>query len=305
MLPKFLQMLSLRMNVKQVLREIVGWTIGMFFVATGCLARQLRRYDKPGTFLAIVCHDPCERVFVGIVEWLIKHGFSFVTPDELFAIQDGRKQWRPRMVWLSFDDGWLRFKSRIIPIIERYSVKATLFIAPHETERGQVWTNSIMPFVPYEKIREMYACASGDRYAVVDAILAEKTIPRQLMDAQTIRELAHHPLITIENHTFTHLSCSHRPISEVVAEIKEAQGVLSDWTGRTPRMVCYPFGHCSDETDNAVKQLGMIPVRLDPGVSDITRIGAYRNLVCDRHSITENVCRALNAWIAVTIPDKG
>ena len=288
-----------------MLRGLIGWAIGMFFVVTGRLARQVKRYDVPGAFLAIVCHDPCERVFVGVVKWLVKHGFTFVSPDELFAIRDGRMQWRPRMVWLSFDDGWLSLKTRIMPILEKYSIKATLFIAPHETERGQVWTNSIMPYAPFEKIREMYSWPADERYAVVDAMLAEGQNVRQLIDEPTIRALAHHHLITVENHTYTHLSCSHRPVSEVIAEVKDTQKILTDWTDRVPRMVCYPFGHCNNETDEAVKQLGLAPVRLDAGVSEISVIGVHRNLVCDRYSITENVCRALNAWVKVTVPDKG
>ena len=291
------------MKIKQIFRYIAGWVVGVFFVVTGRRARQMERYDEPGAFLSIVYHDPCARVFVGVIKWLIKHGFTFVSPDELFMIRDGRAQWRPRMVWLSFDDGWLNFKTRIMPILEKYSIKATLFIAPHETKRGWIWTNSIMPHAPFEKLREMYSWSADNRYAVVDAILAEGHNARQLMDEPTIRELAHHPLITIENHTLTHLSCSHRPVSEVILEVKDAQKILQDWTNRVPRMVCYPFGHCNKDTDEAVKRFDLAPVRLDAGVSEIHDIGAHRNLVCDRYSITENVCRALNAWVKVTVPD--
>lgn len=45
-------------------------------------------------------------------------------------------------VWLSFDDGWREFKDTV-KVLEEFEKPATLFVAPGETQRGDVWTNGI------------------------------------------------------------------------------------------------------------------------------------------------------------------
>lgn len=287
-----------------MLRQIIGWGVATWFSFSGKLSTQIRRYDKEGAFLPLVGHDPQAKVFSKLLEWLIGKGFSFVSTDELIAMRDGYASWRPRIAWLSFDDGWVGFKKNVLPVIEKYNIPVTLFIAPHETLRGQVWTNSIMPAMPYEKLRKLYWMPLQSRLAVVDPILEEIGNPRHLMSEEDIRALAKHPLVTIENHTYSHLSCSHRPIEEMLAEIDIAQATLTEWTRRRPRMVCYPFGHCTRETDLAIKSKGLIPVRLDAGIGDVKNIGACRNLFCDNRSLLENACRAVNSWVKVTVPDR-
>jgi len=287
-----------------MLRKLIGWAVAQGFVWTGARARALRQYDMPGSFLALVGHDPKNEVLERLLGWLIQHGFSFVSGDELIAMREGTMPWRKRIVWLSFDDGWKSFGERLLPILEKYGAKVTVFIAPHETARGQLWTNSIMSVTPYEEIRTMYLLPLEERLKKVDAILARIGNPRCLMDEAELRKLSKHPLVTLENHTYTHLSCSHRPVKEVLDEVHKTQAILTNWTGRVPKMVCYPFGHCNRATDEAIKAMGLLPIRLDAGVSNVNNIGACRNLFCDDKSNAENVCRALNAWVKVTVPDR-
>lgn len=281
------------------MRSLLGWGIAMSFVLIGARRRAVRAYDRAGRVLALYGHDPRPWVLEGVLGWLKRAGFSFVSTDELLAMQAGELPWRPRTAWLTFDDGWAGFEADLLPILEKYQAAATIFVAPGETARGQVWTNSISSAVPPEEISRLYGLAAEARYAAVDAVLARIGNPRHLAPEAELRRLAKQPLVTLENHTYSHLSCSHRPVAEVMAEVQHTQQILTDWTGRVPRLGCYPFGHFTEEMDGALRVAGLIPVHSVPGQMDLEKMGNCRNLVRDNFGVLENIGRALGAWVPV------
>lgn len=280
-------------------RSFLGWGIAMGYVAVGARRRAVRGYDEAGRVLALYGHDPRPWVLEGVLGWLRRAGFGFVSTDELLAMQSGELPWRPRVAWLTFDDGWAGFEADLLPILEKYQAAATIFVAPGETARGQVWTNSISPSVPPEEISRLYGLAAEARYAAVDAVLAKIGNPRHLAPEAELRRLARHSLVTLENHTYSHLSCAHRPVAEVVAEVQQTQAVLMAWTGRRPRLCCYPFGHFTAATDEALRAEGLVPVHSVPGQMTLSSVGACRNLFRDDFGRQENLGRVLGAWVPV------
>ncbi|MBO6066640.1 MAG: polysaccharide deacetylase family protein, partial [Kiritimatiellae bacterium] len=109
-------------------------------------------------------------------------------------------------LWLTFDDAWTTIKASV-PVLEKYKVKAKVFVAPGETLRGNVWTDvAIKAKVPAKVWRGWYALGEPERYKELARWTAGKRIDRSLLDEEGVRLLAKHPLITIENHTWSHLS---------------------------------------------------------------------------------------------------
>ena len=145
------------------MRYIVGYIVAIWYVITGKRRRLLSYYDKTGACLAIVGHDPKARDLELLLRWYLRHGFRFVLPAQL------ERQEMPgvRLAWLSFDDGWLSFKTDVLPVLEKLNIPATLFIAPHETEQGQLWTNGTRPFLGAERIRQMYSLSWAERQKIV------------------------------------------------------------------------------------------------------------------------------------------
>lgn len=282
-----------------MIRKLIGWTIAQWFILSGKLCRQLKVYDKEGTVLSLVGHDPTPEELEKILKWVINHGFTFVSTDDLLNgnLPNGRK------AWLTFDDGWKSFKN-FIPIFEKLNVPATVFIAPHETERGQLWTNSIMSVVSMERIREIYKMPLCEREKVVDEILAKIGNPRKLLTNEELIELAKSEWVTLENHTWSHMSCSHRPVEDVLEEVKKTSETLQKWTGRKCRLVCFPFGQYREGAYNAVLEMGLRPVTCEAGLMTIDKVGEYRNMFRENVTFVENVCRILNAWMKVQVPDK-
>ena len=275
-------------------RKGIGWCVAQGFRMLGARARALRRYDAPGTVLSLCAHDPTPEVLSGVLRWLKAQGFAFLSADDVLSGATGAG----RHAWLSFDDGWKGFRA-CLPILEAEHVPATLFIAPGEIQRGFLWSNALMPFCTMREIRAYYRIPAEERTQKVRELVGA-TQERTLLSEEEVKTLAKHPLITLGNHSLSHLSCSDRPLEEVVREIREAQAILTQWAdGRAPRLFGYPFGHWTAQTDHAVRELGLIPVKLFPGVDRVETFGTYRNMIYDTMSLAENTCRVLKAWLPI------
>lgn len=270
-------------------RYAIGWGIGVCYAHMR--EEKLRQYDVECSILSIFSHNPSLAVFTEMIQYLKREGFCFLSTDDLLD----RKLPAGRKAWLTFDDGWLACKDVVLPLAEKEGVPFTIFISPKETMRGEMWT----AHVPPERKQELYTLPDEERYSIVDKIISEtgrKAGKRSLLSAEDVQKLSRHPLVTIENHTWSHLSCAHRPTVAVMDSVERATAEIESWTGRRPRMVCYPFGHWTDETDCAIRKAGYVPVTIRPGVMTSDTPGKYRNLFYDNMSFLENSCRIVGAW---------
>lgn len=199
---------------------------------------------------------------------------------------------------VTFDDGWQTLKATL-PVLEELGVTVTVFIAPGETERGVVWTNALMNAgVPDDEWHPWYALDAKERYAKCDAYPKG---PRRLLTSDEVRELARHPCIRIGNHTWSHLSCPHRPVAEVLDEIDRTQSVLTEWCGYSPTEFAYPFGRGTSELDAAIRARGLTPHYTRQGLVTAATRGAARNMVYEGMTQAENLGRVLQAWPKVGV----
>ena len=84
----------------------------------------------------------------------------------------------------------------------------------------------------------------------------------------------------------------HRSVDEVVAEVVRAQETLTEWTGRKPEWVAWPFGRGNAELDARMKELKLDTVYTRQGYE----IGPCRNMAIEGVSFQENLGRVLGAW---------
>lgn len=257
-------------------RRLTGWLVAVAYAMAGARRRVVRML-KAGAALPVVVHAMPAWQLEKILAWLKANGVL----DRL---------------WLTFDDGWSQVKD-YVPILEKYGVKAKLFIAPGETMRGNVWTHAaIMTGVPAPIWRSWYNLSEAERYrmleTVQETISASACTARSLLTKDEVISLSKHPLISIENHTWSHLSATHRPVDEVLDEIRRAQVELIVWTGRVPEYVAWPFGRGNKELDVRVKELGLTPVYTRQGYEE----PCCRNMAIEDVSFQENLGRVLGAW---------
>ena len=277
-------------------RRQVGWCVARAYALAGARLRALSRCRVPGVVLPVVFHDSSAAEVADVLAALKGWGFRFVSTDDVLSgrADDGG------CAWVSFDDGW-RETTEAVAALERFEAPASVFIAPGETARGWVWTDNLWNMLPDPEWHQWYALPAQERYARVDAAWAGRAHPRRLLDEAGVRELAAHPLVTVENHFWTHPSAPQRPEAEVLDELDRAQRTLTEWTGRAPRLAAYPFGRGTPSLDAALRARGLVPVYTRQGLVTAETFGASRNMALAGMTRAENLGRILQAWPKVGV----
>lgn len=260
------------------LRRSVGWSVAQLYRLAGRRSRALRAWLSSGAILPVVFHDAAPREVEAMLAWLVSHGGT------------------PRNLDVTFDDGWAAFEETL-PVLEAFGLPVTLFVAPGETERGHVWTNEAMEAgVPAATWRAWYALDASERLARLEAAVPARPT-RRLLSPEAVCRLARHPLVTLGNHTWSHMSCPHRPLEEALGEIDRAQRELTRWSGgRAPVAFAYPFGRGTPALDAAVRARGLVPHYTRPGLVAAATRGAARNVFVEGATLAENAGRLLSAW---------
>lgn len=274
-----------------MIRKTIGWGVAQAYRLAGARRRAVGRVKKPGVILPVVVHAAKAEEVRAILGWLKRAG----------ALE---------RVWLSFDDGWREFKDTV-KVLEEFEKPATLFVAPGETMRGDVWTDGLT----VAERQRLYQLDEQSRYNEI-ALLGDcgprgaRALPGDevgtavpavrnevpLLGEREIREIARHPLVRIGNHTWSHMSCTHRPMAEVLDEVDRAQATLTEWCGYAPTDFAYPFGRGTEELDAEIRKRGMTPHYTRQGLVTRETLGAARNMVYEGMSLAENLGRILMAW---------
>ena len=267
--------LELESGVK--IRKVIGWSVAQGFRLAGARRRAVDRVRKPGVILPVVIHAAKAEEVRAILGWLKRAGVL-------------------EQVWLSFDDGWREFEDTV-RVLEEFEKRATLFVAPGETMRGDVWTDGLT--VPERQ--GLYGVSEEERNCFIaqrrgDAEGSGDASDRKLLTEEEVREVAKHPLVRIGNHTWSHLSCPHRPVEEALDEVDRAQATLTEWCGYAPTDFAYPFGRGTPELDAEIRKRGMTPHYTRQGLVTKETLGAARNMVYEGMSLAENLGRILMAW---------
>ena len=251
-------------------RRQIGWGVAQAYRLIGSRRRAWARCREPGAVLPIVFHAASAMEVRGVLKAL-----------EGIELE------------LTFDDGWRQLLPTLA-VLEEFKQTATVFIAPGETERGVIWTNALMNAgVPDDEWHPWYALNATERYAKCDAYPRGE---RTLLNEAEVRELAKHPCIRIGNHTWSHLSATHRPAAETLAEIDRAQATLTQWCGYAPTAFAYPFGRGTPELDAAIRERGLTPYYTRQGLVTAASRGSCRNMVYEGMTLAENLGRVLQAW---------
>lgn len=274
-------------------RRQVGWCVAWAYALVGARRRALRRCATPGCVLPIAAHGPRPDEFRHFLAALRDFGFRFVSTED---VRSGRAT-DGRCAWISFDDGFAALKG-LLPVLEEFEAPATVFVAPGESQRGYVWTDGFWNGLLDEDFRAWYGLSADERYARVDAAWrrADRSRFLPLLRPEDIAALSRHPLVTIGNHTWSHMSATHRPAAETLSEIDRAQKTLADWTGCEPTAFAYPFGRGTAELDAEIRNRGLLPFRLRPGLATAETFGSARNLFLEGMTLAENLGRVLQAW---------
>jgi peptidoglycan/xylan/chitin deacetylase (PgdA/CDA1 family) len=134
------------------------------------------------------------------------HVTDVVSASQLLA----RGECPPRVIALSFDDGYLDVAQNAMPTLERHGFRATVFVVPGAMD-GRVtfsWYRHQPPLMQWE-----------------DIVGLDRSSP-----------------LRFESHTVTHPKLTALPEEQARTEIAESKSILESRLGREVRAFCYPNG---------------------------------------------------------------
>jgi peptidoglycan/xylan/chitin deacetylase (PgdA/CDA1 family) len=205
-----------------------------------------------------------------------------------------------RSVAVTFDDGYLNNLTVALPILQKYKIPATVFIATAFSEGKNMWNDRILDlFAQHNEVMDLSVAALGHDDVSVPAkklAIAQKTVlalkyfepsvrdekvdlliksnsgyveARKMMNASEIKTISDAGL-EIGAHTHNHPILNTLTVDEQYQEIKKNRELLSQWTNKPVAGFAYPNGKVgvdlSTETVNVVKTLGFeYAVSTEPG----------------------------------------
>lgn len=181
------------------------------------------------------------------IGYLKNQQFHFLTIQELLEWYRGERTLPKKSVLITFDDGYKDFMENALPVLNKYSASAVMFV--HANRLSEPLQNNI-PLMSWEDIRE--AKARG---------------------------------IEIGDHSFSHPSLKTLNREELLQEIELAQRAFQEHLSFQPEAFAYPGGKFNQEVIDVLKEKNYtIAFSIDRGLirtSDdmfrLKRFGLSRN----------------------------
>ena len=259
-----------------------GHKVERWLHRTGAARLIAHRYGGRGVIFMLhsVVDDPEPylrepiRCTVRVLEALLRHLRGHQT--ELVSLDDALHRFcdpkAPRFAVFTFDDGYRDNLTRALPILERYAAPATIYVTTCLIERtANAWW---LGLVEWLKRREWIAVegygrrstrtlaekvgarigltrwveadearmAALSRAMAQDRVCCRSLLDQQMLQAEDLRRLGAHPLITIGGHTTSHPWLAALPETEALREITDNRSYLQNLTQQEVAHFAYPFG---------------------------------------------------------------
>ena len=235
------------------------------------------RPARPGQFQPNRLLEVTPKFFEGVIQRLHRSGADFVSMDEVYRRLKEREFPR-RFVSITFDDGYRDTHEFAYPILKKYDVPFTVYVATSFADRvGELWWLALEVVVAQNELVELridgrdrrFECrnvkekrtAFGQIYGWLRQIKTEdelRHIMRDLttrhrvdmaafcrdlcMDWKELAVFAADPLVTIGAHTVSHPILTKLDEKAVRSELKNSRAVIETVLGARPRHLAYPVG---------------------------------------------------------------
>ena len=171
-------------------------------------------------------------VFELQMKYLNKAGYRTLKADELLSFINGGLTLDEKAVMITFDDGWLDNYVYAFPVLRKYNINATIFIATDWIKEGPDNISHMDPHI--SKHREAKRLIEqGEGHKVI-------------LNWKLIREMSGSGLVEFHSHTKSHGKCHNLPADELMEELGGSKAVMEKRLGRPCTALCWPFGRNND-----------------------------------------------------------
>jgi peptidoglycan/xylan/chitin deacetylase (PgdA/CDA1 family) len=202
---------------------------------------------------------------------------NVISMDTLVAALKGEETFPPDAIALTFDDGYSDFKDYALPLLEKYSVPATVYVcSDFLSGRGRLWWHDLDDIVGvggpiifswegqeynfnstgdanrslvYQQLRSLFIQTDTSLYEnLIQTLFNSVGISSELrgsvkmMNWKDIKKLDENSLVTIGAHTQTHSVLSSLNEKRVGEEILNSRLLLEKALNRSVIHFAYPFG---------------------------------------------------------------
>lgn len=191
--------------------------------------------------LSLYFHNPSPESFEDIVIWLVKHNYSFISAEDLLMHMKGELPLTKKSVYISFDDGW-QGNLQLVPIIEKYNIPVTIFIATEPLQSGNYWWEFASKTGGQQKVAEFKAYNQDLFYNELNLLKSTNSLCRSSMTVSELVELSKHSLVDIQSHTHTHPILTNLNDQSLDEELQHSQELLCQLIAKPIDKFSYPNG---------------------------------------------------------------
>ncbi len=236
------------------MRKIIAYILYIIYLPK--IIKESKRCDS---LLTIYGHDISLNSFENLIKWLLKKDYYFISCYELFDYINGNLSDKKKYVWLSFDDGWKSNYNNVFPILKKYNIPATIFVATKGIEDGYFWFNKARynrNSIFYKDIKELWEMPNQNRVEIIEKLEMKKDY-RLTMNPDELKEITSSGLICWGNHTNDHVMSDKCKEDELKNEIFLCNEKIKQWTGKDSNFIySYPNGNFDGNSERIVREMG-------------------------------------------------
>lgn len=164
-----------------------------------------------------------------------------------------RKPINEKLGFISLDDGW-RSNLQLIPVIEKYNVPICIFVATEPLDSGNYWWEYIIKESGRKAMIRFKDLPYNEFYAQLEEVKSHIDLERSSMTREELKDLAKHPLVSIQSHTVNHPILTSVPAEVLEKELAESKLFLEAMCEKEIIAFSYPNGSLSDREVEAAKE---------------------------------------------------
>lgn len=204
---------------------------------------------------------------------LLSRIFNVISIDDAVAFLEGGTIPK-RAVVLTFDDGYLDNLTEALPILKKYNLPATIYVAGDAIRSGLIWNEEVCRVVMHSHkstldaselgLGELCIVSEQDKKVSIERCIEllknqrpdcrddylqklyqlSGTAPgeRYMLSEKDVAELTREPLITVGCHTMYHPMMSYISTDSAKADIQESLDYIKSALGYEMTHFAYPYG---------------------------------------------------------------